>query len=153
MLLLLPAAEASRLRTDACDVADRVVIATVESLVYERGSHGGVSTVATLTVEHVIVGPSDGVVQVRYAGGRMGELTYVTSEQPRFEPGERWLLALRTSAARPRPSLHSWDEVPADVPLPDAEALHLAWDTMCAAGPVYGVSIDALRGTVGALPG
>ena len=135
-------AEAMRIVSDDCS-ADLLVIATVGSLTYENQPHGE-STLATLLVDRAIVGPTPWPLQVRYRGGR----TTFVSDQPTLRRGHRYLLAFRIPADRPLPYLVSWDEAPADIDLPDAETLHSAWDTMCAAGPVYGVSIDALRGTL-----
>jgi hypothetical protein len=148
LLLLVPAAEASRGLTDVCD-ADLVVVATVESLTSERRPNGYFGTLVTLYVDRLIVGAPVAVVQTRYRGGTIDGVSSSASGEPVLRHGARYLLAFRIRPDRPLPSLSSWNEAPLDIELPDAGTLHLGWDTMCSTGSVYWASIDALRGTLG----
>ena len=81
--------------------SDLVVTGTVLDINYRwgQGNESSIITAVRLEVEGVAKGePHEGIIEVNYPGGRVGELELWVEDQPTFTVGEHVLLYLKSES-------------------------------------------------------
>jgi hypothetical protein len=100
-LVITTAATASLVYMDTAQLADEstlVVVGEIESIESFYGDDGYIYSRAYVDVEHFVLGDgTNGVVEVIYPGGIVGDIGMTTSISPDFEEGMDVLLFLKNN--------------------------------------------------------
>jgi hypothetical protein len=136
------------------DASDTIVVGRVlETRSFWNSQRTAVLTEALVAVEESVAGEPPASIPVYTLGGEIGGYTYVAVGAPRFRPGERFLLFLRTDrkgAFRVVGLEQGQYEVVAtdagaELAVPRADAHHLVAKGGRAASPLRPLKLDALR--------